>query len=93
MNRHLLLAFPIVTALGCTSPALTVQESSFHPGEQVVCRYVVPVGSHLKERVCETVAQNKEESEQAKRVLEEAQIRRAADQALQRGGGRRPEGP
>jgi hypothetical protein len=59
----------------------------------VVCRYVVPVGSHLKERVCETVAQNKEESDQAKRVLEEAQLRRATDQALQRAGGRRSEGP
>jgi hypothetical protein len=82
-----------LSMLGCASPALTVQESQFQPGQQVVCRYVVPVGSHLKERVCETVAQNKEESDQAKRVLEEAQLRRATDQALQRAGGRRSEGP
>jgi hypothetical protein len=72
---------------------MTVQESKFANGDQVVCHYVVPVGSHLKERVCMTLAENKEESDRAKAVLDQAQQRRAADILLQRGGGRRSEGP
>ena len=70
-----------------------VQEPHFQNGQQVVCRYYVPVGSHLKERVCETLAENKEQSERAKEVLEQAQQRRAIDAILNRSGGRRAEGP
>jgi hypothetical protein len=92
MKSLLLLCASSIALLGC-SPALTVQESKFNTGEQIVCREVVPVGSHLKERVCTTVAQNKEESNSAKAVLEQAQQRRAADALLQRSGGRRAEGP
>jgi hypothetical protein len=70
-----------------------MQESKLNAGNQVVCRTVVPTGSHLKQRVCTTVAQNKEESESAKALREQAQQRRAADALLQRSGGRRAEGP
>ena len=69
-----------------------VQETHFKNGQQVVCRDHVPVGSHLKERVCTTLAENKEESNRAKEVLDQAQQRRAMDAALNRSG-RRPEGP
>lgn len=70
-----------------------VQEPHIQNGQQVVCRYYVPVGSHLKERVCETLAENKEHSDRAKEVLEQAQQRRALDATLNRSGGRRAEGP
>ena len=69
-----------------------VQETHFKNGQQVVCRDHVPVGSHLKERVCTTLAENKEESNKAKEVLDQAQQRRAMDAMLNRSG-RRPEGP
>jgi hypothetical protein len=70
-----------------------IQETKFSNGGQVVCRDVVPVGSHLKERVCMTLAASKEESNKAKAVLDAAQQRRAMDAALQRSGGKRAEGP
>jgi hypothetical protein len=91
MRSSILLGMVCVVLSAC-SPALTPQESKFSNGDQVVCRYVVPVGSHLKERVCTTLSANKEESNQAKAVLEQAQHRRAADALLQRSG-RRAEGP
>ena len=91
MKRLLLACASSAVLLGC-SPALTVQESKFKTGEEVVCHTVVPTGSHLKERVCTTVAQSKDRSERARAVLEQAQQRRAADALLQRGG-RRAEGP
>jgi hypothetical protein len=91
MRSSILLSMICIVLSGC-SPALTMQESKFANGNQVVCRYVVPVGSHLKERVCTTLAENKEESDRAKAALEQVQQRRAADALLQRGG-RRSEGP
>lgn len=92
MMRTPILLFTICVVLSGCSTATLVQESNFQNGQQVVCRDVVPVGSHLKERVCTTLSENKEESDRAKQVLEQAQQRRAAD-ALLNAGGRRPEGP
>jgi hypothetical protein len=90
--RSSILLCVICVVLSACSPALVVPESKFTNGGQVVCRDVVPVGSHLKERVCTTLADSKEESNRAKAALEQAQQRRAADALLQRGG-RRAEGP
>jgi hypothetical protein len=89
MRSRILLCTLSIVLTACT-PALTVQESKFSNGGEVVCRDVVPVGSHLKERVCETLSDNKEESDRAKAILEQAQHRRAADALLR---GRRSEGP
>jgi hypothetical protein len=87
MRSSIVLSTACIALSGC-SVAVVEQDSKFaNEGEQV-CRYVVPVGSHLKERICETRAANKEESNQAKRILEEAQQRRAADALMQRGGQR-----
>ena len=91
MRSSILFCATCVVFSGC-SPATIVQESRFENGQEVVCRDYVPVGSHLKERVCTTLSENKEESDRAKEVLEQAQHRRAADAILNRGG-RRAEGP
>jgi hypothetical protein len=91
MRSSILFCAICVVFSGC-SPATMVQETHFKNGQQVVCRDHVPVGSHLKERVCMTLAENKEDSDRAKKVLEEAQYRRAADVILNRSG-RRAEGP
>ncbi|HVF17908.1 MAG TPA: hypothetical protein VNA21_13390 [Steroidobacteraceae bacterium] len=92
MKSFLIVFASGVALLGC-SQALTIQESKFNAGEELVCRTVTPTGSHLKQRICTTVAQNKDESDRAKLVLEQAQQRRATDAVLQRGGGPRAEGP
>lgn len=92
MRVSILLSPAFVILLSACTSATLVQESKFENAGEVVCRDVVPVGSHLKERVCTTVADSKEESTQARRALEEVQQRRDADALLQRGG-RRPEGP
>jgi len=87
MRASILVSTICVVLSGCSS-AVVERESKFANEGELVCRDVVPVGSHLKERVCVTKAANKEDSNQAKRVLEEAQHRRAADALMQRGGQR-----
>jgi hypothetical protein len=88
MQTSILLSTVCAVVLAGCSAAVVEQDSKFANQSELVCRDVVPVGSHLKERVCMTKSENKEDSNQAKRVLEEAQQRRAADALMQRGGQR-----
>lgn len=80
--------------LAACSPALVQQPSKFAVADRVVCHDVVPVGSHLKERVCTTASASAEESKEAKAVLSEAQQRLRDDLAMERAmRSRVPRGP
>jgi hypothetical protein len=92
MRSSILFATLCLVLTAC-SPALVQQESAFANASKVVCKEVVPVGSHLKQRVCTTVAANAEESQQAKQVLADAQQRLRDDMAMERATRRAPRGP
>lgn len=79
--------------LTACSPALVQQESKFANANKVVCKDVVPVGSHLKRRMCTTVAASAEESQQAKKVLADAQQRLRDDMVMEHATRRAPRGP
>jgi hypothetical protein len=92
MKNSSLLA-TLCWVLTACSPALVQQDSEFANVSKVVCKEVVPVGSHLKQRVCTTVAASAEESQQAKQVLADAQQRLRDDMAMERATRRAPRGP
>jgi Skp family chaperone for outer membrane proteins len=92
MKNKLLLGI-LCFLLSACSPALMPPETEFANASKVVCKEVVPVGSHLKERVCTTVAASAEESQQAKQVLADAQQRLRDDIMMERASRRAPRGP
>ncbi len=92
MRSGVALGFLCVTLAAC-STALVPQESKFANASRVVCKDVVPVGSHLKHRVCLTVAESAEESKEAKNVLADAQQRLRDDMLMERATRRVPRGP
>ena len=57
------------TLLGCNSTTDKEQQVAGDPNNRVVCESVASVGSHMKRRVCKTLAQKKRDAEEAKRLL------------------------
>jgi hypothetical protein len=81
-------------ALTACSPAHMQEPGKFASASRVVCYDVVPVGSHLKERVCTTTAALNQDSKEAQAVLEAAQQRLRDELMMERAmRNRTPRGP
>ena len=89
-----LIVVGTTVALTACSPALVQEPGKVASASRVVCRDVVPVGSHLKERVCTTTAALNEDSKEAQAVLEAAQQRLRDELMMERAmRSRTPRGP